>query len=373
MKGSFKVKNTAGMFDLIKGITMLMVIFVHTYGLFPFSFIYQNTYEANIQSMMGLMLVPHLFVTIYSLFAHALMPAFFVVAGYGIRKMTIEKSIKKQSTTLLIPYAITAVLTSILHLITHYTLYRYFPGSFKETLRIAGGFLLGLSKTSTYFGVKIFSCGPIWFGLALFWGLIVFNILLKYVQERFFLLASIGVAFVGWLLSLGNTVPWCISQGLVATFYICLGYLAKKKKWFTNDISTKSKLLILFLVILPNFVIRFIGTKDGMADNVYPLGMATILFNGIMGLVCIYFFLRLNKYNGKITGFIRKIGRFSIYVMCVHTIEMMGFPYYYFANNWTGNVSLGCALLFIIRASIDIIICFAFVALKERAIERNNR
>lgn len=370
---TYTIKNTAGMFDLIKGITMLMVIYVHTYGLFPSSFIYQNTYQANLDVMMGMQWLPHLWVTLYSVFAHSLMPAFFVVSGYGIRKMDFSKCVKKQAKALLIPYAIISVLTSLLHLFSHYTLYRYFPGSFKETLRIAGGFLLGLSKTSIYFDVKIFSCGPIWFILALFWGLIIFNTLITYVPEKYLPYASLLVAFVGWLMSLGNTVPWCISQGLVAAFYICLGYLAKKKKWFTAGISTKAKVALTVLIIIPSVIIRFIGTKDGMADNVYPFGIGTIILNGFMGLLCIYVFLLLNRFTGKISSFLRKIGRLSLYMVCIHTIEMMGFPFYYFANNWTGNVSVGCALLYIIRATVDVIICFAYVAIKEKVIDYKNQ
>ncbi|MBR5636543.1 MAG: acyltransferase [Pseudobutyrivibrio sp.] len=366
-----KIRNTAGMFDLLKGITMLMVIFVHTYSLFPDSFLFQNTYQADLEVIKKMDVFHHLLLMAYSVFAHSLMPAFFVVSGYGIRKMDFAKCLKKQSKTLLIPYAITAGLTSILHLCTHYTLYRYFPGSFVETLRIAGGFLFGLSKPSYYFDVKIFSCGPIWFILALFWGIVIFNMLVSVVSEKYLPYASLAVAFVGWLLSLGNTVPWCVSQGLVAVFYICLGYMAKKKKWFIEGTNTKEKIILVLFGILPNAIMRFIGYMDGMADNIYPFSIGTIIVNGFMGLVCVYVFLLLNGITGVISSFLRKLGRLSIYIMCIHTIEMMGFPYYYFANNWTGNVTVGLVLLYLVRATIDVVICFVFVAIKDRLSGRN--
>ena len=371
-ENKFKIKNTAGMFDLIKGITMLMVIYVHTYALFPNSFIFKNTYQADLDAMINMHLLPHIALTVYSIFAHSLMPAFFIVSGYGMRKMGIGKSFKKQANTLLIPYLITAALTVVLHLCTHYTLYRYLPGSIKETCRIAGGFLLGLSKTSYYFDVKIFSCGPIWFVLALFWGLIFFNILLTYVSDKYMWFAALGVAFAGWLLSLGNTVPWCVSQGAVCAFYICLGYHAKKKKWFTEGVSVKAKAILTLIIFLPNAFMRYIGYMDGMADNVYPFGIITIILNGYMGLILIYGFLFLNRFSGVITSFLRKIGRLSIYVLCVHTIEMMGFPYYYFADKWTGNVTVGCLLLYCVRAAIDIVICFVYVAIKNRVLDYMN-
>lgn len=364
----FKVKNTAGMFDLIKGVTMLVVIYVHTYSLFPLTFVFKNTYQADFESSMDLLLVPHILITIYSMFVCALMPLFFSVSGYGIRKMSFKKSVCKQAKTLLYPYIVTTIITTILHLCTHYTLYRYLPDSVKETCRIAGGFLLGLSKTSEYNGVKIFSCGPIWYILALFWGLIIFNLLLNYLEEKYLPYASLAIAFVGWLLSLGNTVPWCISQGLVAVFYICLGYFAKKKKWFTEGVSKRATIILLLLTVFPDMVIRFVGVIDGMADNVYPFSILTILINGFVGLFTIALFLQLNRFSGIITSFLRKIGRYSIYVLCVHTIEMMGFPYYYFANKWTGNVAVGSTLLYVIRAGIDIAICFGFVAIKDKII-----
>ena len=53
-----------------------------------------------------------------------------------------------------------------------------------ESIKVAGGFLLGLPHTATYFGQEFFSCGPMWYLLALLMGWILLDVILNIFPER---------------------------------------------------------------------------------------------------------------------------------------------------------------------------------------------
>ena len=365
----YVVKNTAGMFDFIKGIAMFIVIFVHTYALFPKSAGIVEIRGSRIIFAASVGITVRIFRAIYSVIAHAMMPALFAISGYGFRKTTLKKNAEKQFKGIMIPYIVTMFLTALLHLCTHFTLYRYLKGSLIETLRIFGGSFLGLPKTSYYWGVKIFSNGPNWFLLALFVGMLVFNFLLNKFEGKILLVAVIAVSTVGWLLSLlPFTVPWCIPQGLASVFYIYLGYYAKKSKLFIEGIDTRKKILYAIFIVIPSVTIRVLGYMDGMADGVYPFGILTILLNGMFCLSIIYLFLQVNRTNRIVTSSIRTLGRYSIYILCIHTMEMMGFPLYYFVEKWKGNVVAGEALFTVVRFTVVALTCFLFIKIKNAVV-----
>ena len=55
-----------------------------------------------------------------------------------------------------------------------------------------GGFVLGLPHTATYFGQEFFSCGPMWYLLALMIGWILLDIILNIFPESYIKWAVLG-------------------------------------------------------------------------------------------------------------------------------------------------------------------------------------
>ena len=149
-----RTASSIGMFDMLKGAGMLTIVFAHTAELYP------------MQAVSGLSLTAF-FPFIYR---EALMSAFFIASGYGFRKRSIHKCIHQQLKSLLKPYAYTALFTCVLHFIIHYRTFQYLPGTIGESIKVTGGFLLGLPHTAEYFGQEFFSCGPMWYLLALMVG-----------------------------------------------------------------------------------------------------------------------------------------------------------------------------------------------------------
>ena len=67
----------------------------------------------------------------------------------------------------------------MLHFIIHYKTFQYLPGTIGESIKVTGGFLLGLPHTAKYFGQEFFSCGPMWYLLALVAGWVLLDVILN--------------------------------------------------------------------------------------------------------------------------------------------------------------------------------------------------
>lgn len=357
-----QISNTLGMFDLIKGIIMLWVMLLHTYGLFDPINRY-NSIEEKIAEL-GIPLI--LFFLFLAHIGSVAMPILFIIDGYGFRKTSMSKCIHRQYKELLIPFFTTVIITTIAHFLFFF--FRYRAGiryTAYKTLGILAGFLLGVPKDITILGFEFSACVPLWFLLALFIGNVTFTLLMQRFEGRNLLIASFAVSCVGWLIGIWITIPWCISQGLVAVLYICMGYLAKKNKFFTTPISKKTIICMWIITILTapmNMVMTF-----NMAEQDYSFGPIGIASFGVFGILAIYYSLRLGRSAGALITFLRKIGRASLYVFCAHTIEIKaagGYIHYDFANNWHGNIVVRSIIIYVVRVVVVLLGTAAFVYIK---------
>ncbi len=208
--------NSIGMFDMLKGAGMLAIVLGHTAELYPL----QLEGGLSLTAFVGF------------IYRETLMAAFFIASGYGFRKRSISKCIHQQLKSLLKPYAYTALFTCVLHFIIHYRTFHYLPGTIGESIKVTGGFLLGLPHTAEYFGQEFFSCGPMWYLLALMIGWILLDIILNIFPESYIKWAVLGTMLLGWGISLVWEAPFCIAQGMVTVPYLYIGFLAKKKRLF---------------------------------------------------------------------------------------------------------------------------------------------
>ena len=211
-----RTASSLGMFDLLKGVGMLLIVFAHTSELYPVGDISTITPVT------------------FFLFAYreSLMAAFYIASGYGFRKRSIGKCISQQFKTLFKPYAYTGLATTIAHFIIHYKTFGNWNNAVYETYKVLGGFVLGLPHTATYFGQEFFSCGPMWYLLALMIGWILLDIILNIFPESYIKWAVLGTMLLGWGISLVWEAPFCIAQGMVTVPYLYIGFLAKKKRLF---------------------------------------------------------------------------------------------------------------------------------------------
>lgn len=325
-----RAASTLGMFDLLKGIGMLAIVFAHTAELYPL--------DAGGASPFA-----------YILFAYreALMAAFFIASGYGFRKRSIHKCISQQVKTLLKPYLYTAAATTILHCIVHHAAFGSWPSAISESGKVLGGFLLGLPHTATYFGYTFFSCGPMWYLVSLMLAWVLLDVLLEVFPEQYITWAVAGVTLLGWGITLVWEAPFCIAQGMVSLPYLYIGYLAKKHRLFEKPLSGRAKAGIAAAMLGVLAGVLLTKTTDCVSMGEWTMGPVSILLDGIVGYGILRIFLHWQRRaDGPVIHALEGVGRRSLFIFCIHTVELTAIPWYLMAAKYADHPVQGMLLQF---------------------------
>ena len=332
--------SSLGMFDLLKGIGMLAIVFAHTAELYPL-----GTNDVT----------PFAF----ALFAYreALMAAFFIASGYGFRKRSIHKCIEQQLKTLLKPYVYTALATTVLHAFIHHAAFGSWDAAISESAKVLGGFLLGLPHTATYFGQQFFSCGPMWYLVALMLAWVLLDVLLEIFPERYITPAVVGVTLLGWGVTLVWEAPFCIAQGMVSLPYLYIGYLAKKNRWLDKPLPRRTLYILLGGTALTAVGALLAQSTDCISMGEWTLGPLSILLDAATGFLFIRLFMRLNRFTGPIAQGLQAIGRNSLNIFCIHTVELIAIPWYLFAAHFTDHPLRGMLLQNVIAFTSIGLVC----------------
>ena len=342
--------NSIGMFDMLKGMGMIVIVLAHTAELYP------------MQISGGLSLTAF-FPFIYR---EALMAAFFIASGYGFRKRSIGKCIQQQLRALLKPYCITAVCTSLLHLLCHYMAFHYFPSSVTETLKVAGGFLLGLPHTTTYAGQQFFSTGPMWYLLSLMIAWILLDLILNIFPEQYINWAVLGTMLLGWGICITWEAPFCIGQGMVTVPALYVGYLAKKYKIFDQPLSPRLRGGMIAAALAVAALVLLTKSTDCVSMAEWTLGPVSILLDAVTGLgilsIVIWFQRRVEN---VVTHAIQAIGRRSLFIFCVHTVELTAIPWYLMPQKFAAHPVLGMVLQFTLSLGSTLLICELLVRRRD--------
>ena len=345
-----RTASSIGMFDMLKGAGMLTIVFAHTAELYP------------MQAVSGLSLTAF-FPFIYR---EALMAAFFIASGYGFRKRSIGKCIQQQLRALLKPYCITAACTSLLHLLCHYMAFHYFPSSVTETLKVAGGFLLGLPHTTTYAGQQFFSTGPMWYLLSLLIGWVLLDAILNIFPEQYINWAVLGTMLLGWGICITWEAPFCIGQGMVTVPALYVGYLAKKYKIFEQPLSPRLRGGMIAAALAVAALVLLTKSTDCVSMAEWTLGPVSILLDAVTGLgilsIVIWFQRRVEN---VVTHAIQAIGRRSLFIFCVHTVELTAIPWYLMPQKFAAHPVLGMVLQFTLSLGSTLLICELLVRRRD--------
>lgn len=268
--------------DIAKGLTMLMVVFVHT----------------NAEITSNSLLLQQINNFIMSFF----MPAFFVYSGMFVKKEKWDDFFVKKGKTLLIPL-----------------LFFYFLGyAFSAIVAHAGVMSLHNDfKWTNVFNIfcsKTFSNGALWFLAALFVGLTIVQVCYRINCKFIRYMALLCFAIIGmtWNVFIPYRMPFYADSGCYAVGYLMIGNLLMKSLKVTKfDRNVKS--LLIFAI---SFIIVFL-----LQDNKASMMMATWHGNlflswcvGLCGAIMVLAFSALLKEN----RFFAYIGKNSIVVLCVH-------------------------------------------------------
>lgn len=337
-----RTASSLGMFDLLKGVGMLLIVFAHTSELYPVGDISTITPVT------------------FFLFAYreSLMAAFYIASGYGFRKRSIGKCISQQFKTLFKPYAYTGLATTIAHFVIHYKTFGNWNNAVYETYKVLGGFVLGLPHTATYFGQEFFSCGPMWYLLALMIGWILLDIILNIFPESYIKWAVLGTMLLGWGISLVWEAPFCIAQGMVTVPYLYIGFLAKKKRLFEKKFRPLAILGLLAAALGVALGVLLTGKTDCVSLGEWTMGPVSILLDGIVGLGFIVLFMKVQRLlDNPVTHLIEAVGRRSLYIFCIHTVELTAVPWYLMVLKYAAAPTKGLWLQYAVSLGSIFLLC----------------
>lgn len=329
-----------GMFDYLKGIAMISIVVTHVMVLYKKEMF---GYRGDIFSLNAVLVALWSILTM----GKSLIVLYLIISGFGFN-VKKKGCLKKQAKQLLKPFAITAIVTTILHLVVHYACFRYLPGSIDATINVFAGYVLGASKTLIIGDRVICSIGSVWFLIMLFISWNILNYIYLKIPEKYVGMIVVIIASVGVVLGNYNFMfPYAIIPAMVAVGWLYIGYLIKKKNWLTVKIPVWGWFLIVIIAMITQ-IWGEVSVSDGYWKN---------SFFDIVGVACIAFLymrvaLRLNQYHLPFQNQIGLIGRYSIWIMCIHTVETQGLPWYLMVEKFGADSYGGFFIILLIKAVI---------------------
>jgi fucose 4-O-acetylase-like acetyltransferase len=254
-------------------------------------------------------------------------PIFFIITGYFIRTNTSKFDfVKKKFCTLIIPYIIASLAIIIIAGLACVA-----TGNGSQTIAVmkewAGAALYGAGDSySEPFYIK--QIGAIWFLLATFWASVFLRFLLEW--KRGARIAAVGFLFVVGYWSSHSLFwfPLSIQAGCCAVLFMYAGYLVHAEKPAIGRLGMETKIVLTLLALV--IWIYFIKTFFSFWLVHCDMGRGVI---DIVGSFCgCYIVILISMYIEKLRLWIANIlewmGKYSLFVLCAHVIELNLFPWY---------------------------------------------
>ena len=235
-----------------------------------------------------------------------------------------------------------------------------------ETYKVLGGFALGLPHTATYFGQLFFSCGPMWYLLSLMIAWVLLDLILNIFPEQYINWAVLGTMLLGWGICITWEAPFCIGQGMVTVPALYVGYLAKKYKIFEQPLSPRLRGGMIAAALAVAALVLLTKSTDCVSMAEWTFGPVSILLDAVTGLgilsIVIWFQRRVEN---VVTHAIQAIGRRSLFIFCVHTVELTAIPWYLMPQKFAAHPVLGMVLQFTLSLGSTLLICELLVRRRD--------
>lgn len=290
------IKKREKWIDNAKGIAMILVIIGHVSGgltgIWKFNWVF------------GV----HLFM-------------FFLLSGYTLKKKPFTRSyINGKFKRLMVPYFWTCLALSITNVFNSCILNNDWS-IFTISNIIGKDIVISFFASGTYknFGTVNIGAdiGAIWFLPALFFALMIMQILLNINDDDKFLGISTSlIALIAFITGKFIWFPFSIQAGMFASFFLWMGYEIKKHnilskiRWYHYVLA---QIIFLIGIELGYCYVNFVTADIADPWISIPVGLA--------GCMLIYLISKVD--NGPVLSY---IGRISLTVLCVHlyTINTLG-------------------------------------------------
>ena len=286
------------------------------------------------------------------------MPLFIVLSGMTYKipkhKNDIKENIKKYIKRLLIPYFITVLICVFIQLLkTDNSFNIYFL--IKEIIK---QFLWGNGCSYHFFGHDFTGVGPVWFLVTLFFSKIIFDYINLYLKSShyklavfsFLLLIGIEIGKLCWL-------PQGLDLVLIFLFYLYAGH------WYQNEFKNMkiNKNICFVATFLVWTICLGFNFNIELAVRSYPYGVLCVV-QSLCGTYCVFELCKFLSSIGIFNKLLSYIGRMSLIILCVHSIEFC-------IIDWSllkTNIFIIC----IIRVVLNILVAFIFNYIKRLIVNK---
>ena len=245
-------------------------------------------------------------------------PLFFLVSGYFLStKGDFLSFMKKKARQLLLPYYATAFTILILANIIGPMVWPDID-RLQNAVNIFGAILYGAGSPHTSpFVIK--QIGLLWFLWALFFSTGFVRLALK---TKYPFIVVCLVAITGWFGAKAIWLPLSIQAGATASFYMYLGFLARKHRILDRKPSA------LLIVLLTAFwaVCVYRGVSISIVNCTFSHGVISLA----LSIIAPYLILLACKYAEQHfrapSRFLNFFGQTTLIIMCFHAISDYCFP-----------------------------------------------
>lgn len=277
-------------FDIIKGISIVLIIIGH----------------------LGIGTIDRIVFTFH-------VPVFLIISGFFIKREQLFKTfIKSRFFKLIFPYLITVLSLCIIETVKKIIELDTdaIPKTIFETL-VRGLYGSGSAKNITPLSIQ--PIGAIWFLLALFEALCI----VKYFQDKkHFSVCICALFYISMLSARYIWLPFSIQAGISSSFFVYVGTIVQNGKlWITVR-----KPLVFLLAIVVLLFETFFSIRLYISRCQYDYGILSALAAVIItySFFVISTVLKKSKLITKLFGF---LGKNSLYILCIHSVELYSFPW----------------------------------------------
>ena len=357
-----------GMFDLLKGIMMIGIILTHISEIIPVGV--RNGSDTAFLTKC-LFFLPDLLS-----FGNASMQIFFLVSGFGFAAIPLRKCIRRQSKQLLRPFLLTGAAVVLVHFISHYAAFRYLPGAAYQTGIVAISHLLGLRIGFQFNGVQLCSIGSVWFLMALFEGWILMTVVMNTLPKRIHGFLAVCFLFVSAaifdFLPAQVYSPLCFYSLFMCAGNLYLGMQIKKRNWLEIPLPP----VVIFLMVLIAVVSQFTtNIQTASAVSAWVKLIINVVGAESTAFLVMRIAVRINRWSNWLVAKVRLVGRYSIWILCAHTIESQGLLWYLFMEKMQGHEIAAFLLMCVFRFGLIFGMCYLFYLFdkKVRRLKRKRR
>lgn len=280
--------------------------------------------------------IPHLGDFIHSFH----MPFFFLVSGMFIKGLPLKEGFFKYSKRLLIPFAITGVITLVILGIFAIVLGRPMTTIvFHRTITTI--FATTALDPNVLFG-EMDNVGPIWFLFGMFWACWITSYLRHKYDTITQIIFSLSLFAIAGLSIKAIRLPFSLQAGMAAVILLYVG-LAIKAYDMVDKIKNLPKVVITLLLI--SWFVAAWKSRVDISLCKYPFGLISM----ITAVFASTIFLRTSSLLTFVKGGVR---RHTMSILCAHSIVWN--VLWVFGNPFEGMFDLPKSIMFVFEALCQI-------------------